>query len=138
MRTTRTKKSPTPSPAKMTGAGPASETRKGLDGPSVAPYLKAWFGLPVDAILATLAEDGRDEDVTLLAMDATKALTDRVHASLGSPKGELASVMTDIAVRHLVSNLTGLDVIAMVQTRPGLVLEARRGVEALRAKGSGR
>ena len=50
MRTTRTKKSPTPSPAKMTGAGPASETRKGLDGPSVAPYLKAWFGLPVDAI----------------------------------------------------------------------------------------
>ena len=133
----RTKK--TPSSLK-----PGSTATKGPNGtpksstPSVAPSLKAWFGLPVDAILATLAEDGRDEDVTLLAMDATKALTYRVHASLGSPKGELASVMTDIAVRHLVSSLTGLDVIAMVQSRPGLVMEARRGVEALRAKGSGR
>lgn len=107
-------------------------------GPSVAPSLKAWFGLPVDAILATLAEDGRDKDVTELAMEARSDLARKVHASLGSPKGKLASVMADIAVRHLVSNLTSLDVIAMVQSRPGLVLEARRGVEALQAKRSGR
>ena len=39
MKTPRTKKSPTPSTAKKTGAGPASETRKGLDGESVAPDL---------------------------------------------------------------------------------------------------
>lgn len=122
----------------------AAHATKGPNGtpksstPSVAPSLRAWFGLPVDAILATLAEDGRDEDVTELAMRARNDLALKVHASLGSPKGELASVMTDIAVRHLVSNLTSLDVIAMVQSRPGLVMEARRGVEALRAKRSGR
>lgn len=137
MKTNRTKKSPTPTPAKVTGAELAKETLRG-SGPSVAPSLEAWFGLPVDAILATLAEDGRDEDVTELAMEARNALARKVHASLGSPKGELASVMTDIAVRHLVSNLTGLDVVAMVQTRPGLVMEASRGVEALRAKRAGR
>ena len=133
----RMKKNPTPSPAKTIGAGLPNETRKG-SGPRVAPSLRAWFGLPVDAILATLAEDDRDDDVLDLAMEARNALAERVHAALGSPKGELASVMTDIAVRHVVSNLNGLDVIAMVQTRPGLVMETRRAVEALRAKGSGR
>jgi hypothetical protein len=133
----RVKKSLTSSSGKSTDVRPQVATPKGTAA-SVAPSLEAWFGLPVDAILATLAEDGRDEDVTQLAMDATKALTNRVHASLGSPKSELASVMTDIAVRHVVSNLTSLDVIAMVQSRPGLVMEARRGVEALRAKRSGR
>ncbi|HMM36007.1 MAG TPA: hypothetical protein PKA62_14895 [Thermoanaerobaculia bacterium] len=133
----RTKRAPaSQSLAAHATKGP-NGTPKG-SGPSVAPSLEAWFGLPVDAILATLAEDGRDEDVTQLAMDATKALTNRVHASLGSPKSELASVMTDIAVRHVVSNLTSLDVIAMVQSRPGLVMEARRGVEALRARRTGR
>ncbi|MBP7677361.1 MAG: hypothetical protein KBB14_13670 [Thermoanaerobaculia bacterium] len=69
MRTTRTKKSPTPSPAKMTGAGPASETRKGLDGESVAPDLEARVAVPlvtidVDAVyrthgLAPKSEAGR-------------------------------------------------------------------------------
>lgn len=134
---TRTKKTPTSQSLAARATKGSKDTPKG-SGPSVAPSLEAWFGLPVDAILATLAEDGRDEDVTELAMRARNDLALKVHASLGSPKGELASVMTDIAVRHLVSNLTSLDVIAMVQSRPGLVMEARRGVEALRAKRSGR
>jgi len=133
----RTKKTPTSQSLAADATKGPNGTPKS-SGPSVAPSLEAWFGLPVDAILATLAEDGRDEDVTELAMRARNDLALKVHASLGSPKGELASVMTDIAVRHLVSNLTSLDVIAMVQSRPGLVMEARRGVEALRAKRSGR
>ncbi len=133
----RTKKTPTSQSLAADATKGPNGTPKS-SGPRVAPSLKAWFGLPVDAILATLAEDGRDEDVTELAMTARNDLARKVHASLGSPKSELASVMTDIAVRHLVSNLTSLDVIAMVQSRPGLVMEARRGVEALRAKRSGR
>lgn len=133
----RTKRAPaSPKPGSTATKGPNGTPKS--SGPRVAPSLKAWFGLPVDAILATLAEDGRDEDVTELAMEARNALAAKVHASLGSPKGELASVMTDIALRHLVSNLTSLDVIALVQSRPGLVLEARRGVEAQQSKRSGR
>lgn len=133
----RTKKTPSSQSLAADATKGPNETPKG-SGPRVAPSLKAWFGLPVDAILATLAEDGRDEDVTELAMTARNDLARKVHASLGSPKSELASVMTDIAVRHVVSNLTSLDVIAMVQSRPGLVMEARRGVGALQTKRSGR
>lgn len=40
MRTTRTKKSPAPVIFAGDGVGPASETRKGLDGESVAPDLE--------------------------------------------------------------------------------------------------
>ena len=100
---------------------------------------KAWAPvLPVDAILATLTEDGRHEDVTGLVMEARNDLARKVHASLGRPKGEVASVMTDLATRHLVSSLTGLDVIAMIESRPELVVEARKLVEAVERKRPGR
>lgn len=90
--------------------------------------------LPVDAVLASLAEDGREEDVTELMMEARNDLARRVDASLGSPDGEVASVMTDIAVRHVLANLAGLEVIATVQSRPELVVETRRAVAALEAR----
>lgn len=90
--------------------------------------------LPVDAVLVALAEDGREEDVTDLMMEARGALGQRVHASLGSPDGEVASVMTDIVVRHILANLTGLEVIATVQSRPELVLATRKSVAAIEAR----
>lgn len=88
--------------------------------------------------LVWLCRDGREEDVTALAMDVRNALAERVHEALGRPADEAASVLTDIAVRHVVSGLTAEAVLVLVQSRPELVLEARRGVEALRAKRSGR
>ncbi len=86
MRTTRTKKSPTPSPAKMTGAGLPNETRKG-SGPSVADLaervarlerLFAYLGegilrslpdrLTTDALIEILGD--RDDEPARRASDA--------------------------------------------------------------------
>jgi len=88
--------------------------------------------------LAWLCQDGRDEAVTLLAMDATKALTDEVHAALGQPDGEAASVLTDIAVWHVVSGLTADAVLNFARSHPELVIEAKRSVEARRKVRPGR
>lgn len=81
--------------------------------------------------LTWLSSEGRDEDVTELVMDARNDLAERVHEALASPEGEVASVMTDIAVRHVISKLTGAQVLEMVQSHPELVLEARRHVETV-------
>lgn len=82
-----------------------------------------------DSALVWLCRDGREEDVTELAMDARHALADRVDESLGHPDGEAASVLTDIAVRHVVAGLTAEAVLVLVQSRPELVLEAKRLIE---------
>jgi len=80
--------------------------------------------------LVWLCQDDRDEEVTELAMDARNALAERVYEALGRPDGEAASVLADIAVRHVISGLTAEAV--LVRTHPELVLEARRRVEAMR------
>lgn len=79
--------------------------------------------------LVWLCRDGREEDVSALAMDVRNALTERVHEALGRPADEAASVLTDIAVRHVVSGLTAEAVLVLVQSHPELVLEVRRAVD---------
>lgn len=144
----RTKESSAPSTAKKTGAELARESPKG-SAPSVAPSRRETVPVPVLAIdadagvppkireagsaLVWLCQDDRDEDVTGLAMDARNALAEAVDRALGSPVGDAASVLTDIAVRHVVSSLTAEAVLVLVQTKPELVLEARRRVEKARA-----
>lgn len=88
--------------------------------------------------LVWLCQNDRDEEVTELAMDSRNALAERVYEALGRPDGEAASVLTDVAVRHVVSGLTAEAVLVLVRTRPELVLEARRNVETLRAERAGR
>lgn len=89
--------------------------------------------------LVWLCRDGREEDVTELAMDARNDLENRVDEVLGHPDGWAASVLTDIAVRHVVSGLTAEAVLVLVQSHPEIVLEARKLVEATRkAREAGR
>lgn len=105
-----------------------------LDADAGAPPMAREAG----SAFAWLCQDGRDEEVTLLAMDATKALTDGVHAALGQPDGVAASVLTDIAVWHVVSGLTADAVLNLARSHPELVLEAKRSVEARRKVRPGR
>jgi hypothetical protein len=86
--------------------------------------------------LVWLSSDGREEDVTELVMDARNDLAARVHETLASPEGELASIMTDLAVRHVIRGLTPEVVTALLRSHPELVLEAKRHAEATeRARG---
>lgn len=81
--------------------------------------------------LTWLSSEGRDEDVTELVMDARNDLAERVHETLASPEGEVASVMTDLALRHIIRGLTAEAVTVLLQSHPELVLEARRHVETV-------
>lgn len=83
--------------------------------------------------LVRLACDAEYEFVTDLAMDARNALEDAVSVTMVAPDSYLPSVLTDIVIRHVVSKLTGPEVLAMIQADPEVVLEAERLVEELKA-----
>lgn len=143
----RTKKTPTSqSLAARATKGPL-ETPKG-SGPSVLPAgLEERVAVPLvrvdtdagyspkerdaGAALVWLSANGREEEVTALAMQARNDLAALVHDALGSPESEVASVMTDIAVRYVIRGLTTEAVQVILQSKPKLVMETRRLVEAI-------
>jgi hypothetical protein len=83
--------------------------------------------------LAWLSADGREDDVTDLVLAARSDLVVRVQEALGTPAGEMAEVMADLAVRHVVRGLTPEAVTDLLRSHPELVLEAKRHVERAEA-----
>ncbi len=94
--------------------------------------------------LVRLTREREWEALTQLAIDARNDLEGLVDEAMAKTAGRpshgtrLASVMADIVVRHVVSKLTGAEVLEMIQGDPELVLEAERLVEAAQKARAGR
>lgn len=135
---TRTKKSPTPSPAKTIGAEPQVATPKeatvaeciavpvvDLDADATATPEQREAG----SALAWLCQGDRPDDVTNLAMDGRTELAARVAKALGpagDDDGVTASVLTDLVIRDLIARLTPEKVLAAIRSRPRLAVGTRR------------